>query len=224
MDEDAHGYSPRYYFLSISQRSGFCIMKLMTCLLTEVRLFFCGGACLSRGRLCRCSFTYVFGCLCACLFGVNECCGGLRISGWSSLSLFFFLFSPPLTPGILLPMIDTPHLNPQFPAPAPLPSTRARFQGEPSLPREGGGATRSGRPAVLKPPVLLHSRSIRAPTPSIQRGALATYPEQINITSLGVAVNLPVSPAPSITLQDGNKRSRAIWLCVKIISFKLLHD
>lgn len=177
---------------------------------------------MSRGRLCRCSFTYVFGCLCACLFGVNECCGGLRISGWSSL--FFFFFSrPPLTPGIFLPMIDTPHLNCQFPAPAPLPQHSPALKGNPAFHGRGGG-TRSGRPAVLKPPVLLHSRSIRAPTPSIQRGTLTTYPEQINITSLGVAVNLPVSPAPSITLQDGNKWSRAIWLCVKIISFKLLHD
>lgn len=44
------------------------------------------GAYLSRGRLCRCSFAYVFACLHVCLFGFNEslrseCCGGLRILG-----------------------------------------------------------------------------------------------------------------------------------------------
>lgn len=47
------------------------------------------GAYLSRGRLCRCSFAYVFACLHVYLFGFNEslrseCCGGLRILGWSS--------------------------------------------------------------------------------------------------------------------------------------------
>lgn len=77
------------------------------------------------------------------------------------------------------------------------------------------GATRSRRPADWSPLSGYSEHLTRI---------LHNLLQQINITFLRAAVNLPVSPAPSITLQDGNKQSSAIWLCVKIISFKLLHD
>lgn len=114
MDEDAHCYSPRYYFLSICQCSGFCIMKLMTCLLTEVRLFFCGERVCHGGRLCPCSFTCISGCLHACLFGVNESVCVRRVLRWPE-DLGLELPLPRPTPGILQSIIDTPHLPSPFP-------------------------------------------------------------------------------------------------------------
>lgn len=83
-----------------------CIMKLMTCHLTHVRVFFCRVPVLSgclRATVCASahanrSFACVSGCLCLCTFVctkrasfcVNESlssepCGGLRIPGWISL-------------------------------------------------------------------------------------------------------------------------------------------
>lgn len=60
-------------------------MKLMTCLLTEVRLFFCGKRVCHRAPVLMLIYIHLWLFL-HVPFGVNEsvrseCCGGLRISG-----------------------------------------------------------------------------------------------------------------------------------------------
>lgn len=114
MDEDAHCYSPRYYFLSICQCSGFCIMKLMTCLLTEVRLFFCGErVCHGGGACARAHLHASLAVSTRAFLELTRACVR-RVLRWPE-DLGLELPLPRPTPGISQSIIDTPHLPSPFP-------------------------------------------------------------------------------------------------------------